>query len=106
MYRKSKHSNTEECVALLDVHFLKNDPSPSFKPGELFSTPAKKPKKRSRSRGSSYISLKDSSDTSDSDSDGISEENWDASVAFDSERFESDSIELTAARVKKLKVML
>ena len=98
--------NTEECVALLDVNFLKNDPSPSFKPGEFFSTPTKKPKKRSRSRGSSYISLKDSSDSSDSDSDGISEDNWDASVAYDSEPLESDSIELDAARVKKLKVML
>lgn len=105
MLRKNKQLNAEECVALLDVRFLKDDPSPPLIPGEFFSTPSKKSKKRSRSKGS-YISLIDSSDSYNSDSDGISEENWDASVAYDSEPFESASVELDAARVKKLKVIL
>ena len=103
MPRKNKTLNTEECVALLNVDLVKGDAIASVRAKKSKSTP-KKVKKRSRSRGGSYgfVSLEDSTD---SDSDCLSEENWGASVAYDSAPAESDSVELNAARVKKLKVM-
>ena len=104
MPRKNKTLNTEECVALLNVDLVKGDAIASVRAKKSKTTPKKVKKKRSRSRGGSYgfVSLEDSTD---SDSDCLSEENWGASVAYDSEPAESDSVELNAARVKKLKVM-